>query len=61
MVEPEILTDGAHGIEECARASERVFGEVMKQLLVHQLLLEGLLIKPNMVTPGASSTEKKSA
>jgi len=33
----------------------------MKQLLVHNLLLEGLLIKPNMVTPGSTSTEKKSA
>ena len=33
----------------------------MKQLLVHNLLLEGLLIKPNMITPGADSTEKKSA
>jgi len=61
IVEPEILTDGTHTIEECAKASERVFAEVMKQLLIHNLLLEGLLIKPNMITPGSSCTEKKSA
>ena len=41
--------------------SEKVFGAVMKALLEHNLLLEGLLLKPNMVTPGATSTEKKSA
>ena len=61
IIEPEILTDGAHDIEECARQSERVFSEVMKQLIKHNLLLEGLLIKPNMITPGATSTEKRSA
>jgi fructose-bisphosphate aldolase class I len=61
IIEPEILTDGEHTIEECAKQSERVFAEVMKQLIAHNLLLEGLLIKPNMITPGASCTEKKTA
>lgn len=61
IVEPEILTDGAHDIEECARVSEKVFGSVMKALLEHNLLIEGLLLKPNMVTPGAESADKRSA
>jgi len=61
IVEPEILTDGAHDIDECAKASEKVFGTVMKALLEHHLLIEGLLLKPNMVTPGAESTKKASA
>lgn len=61
IIEPEILTDGEHTIEECAKQSERVFAEVMKQLIAHNLLLEGLLIKPNMITPGATCTEKKTA
>jgi fructose-bisphosphate aldolase class I len=60
-VEPEILTDGSHTIEECACASERVFAGVMKALIEHKLLLEGLLLKPNMVTPGADCPDKKSA
>lgn len=58
IVEPEILTDGAHTIEECAYASERTFSECMKQLILHNCLLEGLLLKPNMVTPGADSAKK---
>lgn len=58
IVEPEILSDGTHDIEECARHSERVFGAVMKQLIDHHLILEGLLLKPNMITPGATSTVK---
>lgn len=33
----------------------------MKALLEHNILIEGCLLKPNMITPGATSTEKKSA
>lgn len=61
IIEPEILTDGDHSIEVCADVSERVFKQVMQSLLEHKLLLEGLLIKPNMVTQGATSADKKSA
>ena len=61
IVEPEILTDGAHDIEECARASEFVFRTVMQALQTHKILLEGMLLKPNMVTPGSDCPAKKSA
>jgi len=54
IVEPEILADGTHTIDECAEASERVFAAVMKALIDHKLILEGCLLKPNMVTPGTS-------
>ena len=47
------MTDGAHDIDVCAEASERVFGAVMKALMDHHILLEGMLLKPNMVTPGS--------
>ncbi len=57
IVEPEILTDGAHDIDVCAEASERVFGTVMKALMDHKIILEGMLLKPNMVTPGATGTK----
>jgi len=52
IIEPEILQDGDHSIEECAEVSERVFSAVMQQLFQQKLLIEGLLLKPNMVTPG---------
>ena len=54
IIEPEILQDGDHSIEVCADVSERVFSAVMQQLFKQHLLIEGLLLKPNMVTPGAS-------
>jgi fructose-bisphosphate aldolase class I len=53
IIEPEILQDGTHTIEVCADVSERVFTAVMQQLFKQNLLIEGLLLKPNMVTPGA--------
>ncbi len=59
IIEPEILTDGDHTIEQCAEASERVFSGVMKALIDHKLIIEGLLLKPNMVTPGSTCPEKK--
>ena len=54
IVEPEILQDGDHSIDVCRAVSERVFAEVMSAMSFHGLLLEGTLLKPNMVTPGAS-------
>lgn len=61
IVEPEILSDGDHSIEECAAVTERVLSQCIKSLHEHNVFLEGCMLKPNMVTPGASSSEKKSA
>jgi len=61
IIEPEILQDGAHGIEVSAEVSERVFSAVMAELFNQHLLIEGLLLKPNMVTPGAQSEQKWNA
>ncbi len=58
IIEPEILQDGDHGIEVCAEVSERVFSAVMRELFNQKLLIEGLLLKPNMVTPGASCANR---
>ena len=54
IIEPEILQDGSHSIDVCAEVSERVFSAVMKAMIDHHLIIEGTLLKPNMVTPGAS-------
>ena len=61
IVEPEILTDGPHCIDTCACASTRVFAAVQKALIEHKIILEGCLLKPNMVTPGSDCAEKKNA
>lgn len=61
IIEPEILQDGDHDIDVCAEVSERVFSAVMKELFNQNLLIEGLLLKPNMVTPGASCPKRSNA
>lgn len=53
IVEPEIMADGNHTIEENAYATERVLASLFKALNDHHILLEGCLLKPNMVTPGS--------
>jgi len=58
IIEPEILQDGTHGIEIAAEVTERVLSAVMGELFNQHLLIEGLLLKPNMVTPGAQSEQK---
>ncbi|ESW17239.1 hypothetical protein PHAVU_007G222900 [Phaseolus vulgaris] len=55
IVEPEILSDGPHDIQKCADVTERVLAACYKALNDHHVMLEGTLLKPNMVTPGSES------
>ncbi|XVE76023.1 hypothetical protein DITRI_Ditri12bG0139700 [Diplodiscus trichospermus] len=55
IVEPEILVDGSHDIKKCAYVTERVLAACYKALNDHHVMLEGTLLKPNMVTPGSES------
>lgn len=52
IVEPEILMEGNHSIEACACATERVLSELFTQLRKNMVMLEGTVLKPNMVVPG---------
>ena len=52
IVEPEILSDGTHGIDVCAAVTEKVLAACYKALSDHHVLLEGTLLKPNMVLAG---------
>ncbi|OXB70626.1 UNVERIFIED_CONTAM: hypothetical protein H355_012316 [Colinus virginianus] len=58
IVEPEILTDGDHDITVCAEVTEHVLATVFKELHSHHVLLEGALLKPNMVTKGSDCTKE---
>ncbi|EFJ12082.1 hypothetical protein SELMODRAFT_425653 [Selaginella moellendorffii] len=53
IVEPEILSDGSHDIKKCAEVTERVLIACYKHLINNHVLLEGTLLKPNMVTGGS--------
>lgn len=55
IVEPEVLMDGDHGIERCEVVTGAVLQAVFSELLAQAVHLEGILLKPNMVLPGADS------
>src|SRR5690625_1603106 len=52
IVEPEVLMDGAHDITRCEAVTDRVLDTVITELKRQQVLLEGMLLKPNMVIAG---------
>merc|ERR1719453_407539 len=52
IVEPEIVPNGDHTIEWCAKATERVLRSQFQALALHRVYLEGCLLKPNMVKNG---------
>ncbi|MEO8387475.1 class I fructose-bisphosphate aldolase [Polaromonas sp.] len=52
IVEPEVLMEGAHTLQRCAEVTGQVLHEVLAQLYVQRVVLEGMLLKPNMVLPG---------
>merc|ERR1712136_442182 len=58
IVEPEILCDGSHSIEKCQEVTERVLAACYKALNDHNVYIEGILLKPNMVTPGHDNPQK---
>lgn len=58
IVEPEILLDGDHGIERTFEVATKVWAEVFFYLAENNVMFEGILLKPSMVTPGAESKEK---
>lgn len=52
IVEPEVLMDGDHSLERCAEATEATLNSVFHALFEHRVVLEEMLLKPNMVLPG---------
>ena len=52
VVEPEVLMDGGHTLKRCAEVTEEVLRTVFNQLYTQRVLLEGMILKPNMVLPG---------
>ncbi|MGZ5030617.1 MAG: class I fructose-bisphosphate aldolase [Methylobacter sp.] len=52
VVEPEVLMDGDHTLERCFEVTEEVLHTVFNRLYRQRVMLEGMLLKPNMVLPG---------
>ena len=61
IVEPEVLMDGAHGIERCEVVTSAVLETVFAELDAHRVAFEGMLLKPNMIIPGKKCPQQASA
>lgn len=61
VVEPEVLMDGEHTLERCREVTEETLNRVFDQLYTQGVLLEGMLLKPNMVLPGLTCPKQESA
>lgn len=60
IVEPEVLMDGSHSIEECFEASSKALSSLFNSLKSHNVNLAGILLKPSMVTAGSSAANQAS-
>jgi len=61
IVEPEVLMDGDHTLERCFKVTDEVLRTVFSQLFAQRVMLEGMLLKPNMVLPGLACTIQKTS
>jgi len=59
IVEPEVLMDGEHTLERCLEVTEEVLRSVFAALYTQRVLLEGMILKPNMVVPGLSCPKQE--
>ena len=58
IVEAEILMEGGHTLERCREATEEVLHAVFDKIYTLRVMLEGMLLKPNMVLPGLSNPKQ---
>jgi len=52
MVEPEVILDGTHDIDDCYVVTERVLRTLFNELFDSNVMLEGTILKASMVIPG---------
>ena len=58
IVEPEVLMDGMHTIDLCAQITDKTLRNVFEELNNFNVLLEGIVLKPNMVISGIDCEEQ---
>jgi fructose-bisphosphate aldolase class I len=59
IVEPEVLMDGEAYLGTLPAVTEEVLHVVFDQLYEQSVMLEGLILKPNMVVPGLGCSEQE--
>ncbi len=55
IVEPEVLMDGDHSAEDCFIKTSEVIKKCFDELILHNVDLTGVILKPNMILSGSSS------
>ena len=60
IVEPEVLMDGDHTIARCEEVTNQVLQRVFDHLFAARIVLEGMVLKPNMVISGKKCAQKAS-
>lgn len=60
IVEPEVLMDGTHDIDTCMKVSEWALNELYRELYYAGVVLEGTILKPNMVVSGKDNPKQAS-
>jgi fructose-bisphosphate aldolase, class I len=58
IVEPEVLMDGNHSSDDCLNKTSEVIKKCFDELILHEVDLTGIILKPNMILAGNKSKNK---
>ena len=58
IVEPEVLMDGSHSIDDCYNVTSRVLKSLFQHLKDKNVDIKGTILKPNMVISGTNCKEQ---
>ena len=58
IVEPEVLMDGSHTIDECYDVTSRVLKSLFQHLKDKNVDIKGTILKPNMIISGSNCAEQ---
>ena len=58
IVEPEVLMDGEHSSKECYQKTSDVIKKCFEELILHNVDLSGIILKPNMILAGNKAKDK---
>ena len=61
IVEPEVLMDGSHSIQKCYDVTKKTLLKVFDNLLLHNVDLKGICLKPNMIISGSENSQRSTS
>ena len=58
IVEPEVLMNGSHSAEDCFNKTSIIIKKCFEELILNNVDLTGIILKPNMILAGTNSDKK---